>query len=120
MKPTDQSYNFICFSELAYEFNDSERKAVEAKIKRRLRYYKLGKYNREMVDYIRDIKNDLFNEISKVTRSKYYQKGDSGFADLLDFNVEKMVNDYLEEFPKMDKSEMQEMIHYAIYLYYMR
>jgi hypothetical protein len=37
-----QTYDFICFTDLAYEFDLSEKKEIEKKIKRRLKYYNLG------------------------------------------------------------------------------
>ncbi len=39
MDPENPSYDFICFSDLAYEFNDSDQIETESKIKRRLKYY---------------------------------------------------------------------------------
>lgn len=41
----EQTYDFICFTDLAYEFDFSDKKEAEKKIKRRLKYYKLGDWN---------------------------------------------------------------------------
>lgn len=51
---SNQSHDYICFSDLAYEFDFSNLKEAEKKIKRRLKYYNLGSYNQERVDYIRE------------------------------------------------------------------
>ena len=67
----EQTYDFICFTDLAYEFDFSEKKEIEKKIKRRLKYYNLGDYKQDRVEYIRQLKNDLYSEISKTTKSKY-------------------------------------------------
>jgi len=115
-----QTYDFICFTDLAYEFDFSEKKEAENKIKRRLKYYKLGDYNQERVDYIRQLKNDLYLEISKETKSRYFQKSKSAYADLADFNIERMVADYITKYDKVDNSELMGMINFAIYLYHMR
>ena len=43
---------------------NTEKKEIEAKIIRKLKYYNLGKFDLEKVEYLRTIKNDLFSEIS--------------------------------------------------------
>ena len=115
-----QTYDFICFTDLAYEFDFSEKKEIEKKIKRRLKYYKLGDYKQDRVDYIRELKNDLYSEISKTTKSKYFHKSKSNYADLADFDFDRMTDDYNEKYDKMDKDELKGMINFAIYLYHLR
>jgi len=87
---TQQTYNLICFTDLAYEFDFSDKKEAEKKIKRRLKYYKLGDYNQERIEYIRTLKNDLYAEIALGTKSNYFQKSKSNYADLEDYKFEKM------------------------------
>lgn len=94
---TQQTYDLICFTDLAYEFDFSDKKEAENKIKRRLKYYKLGNYNQERIEYIRVLKNDLYAEISLGTKSKYFQKSRSNYADLQDYKLENMKIDYLKK-----------------------
>ncbi|NVK29051.1 MAG: hypothetical protein HWE14_13440 [Flavobacteriia bacterium] len=115
-----QTYNSICFTDLAYEFDFSDKKEIEKKIKRRLKYHKLGDYRQDRVDYIRELKNDLQNEISKTTKSKYFQKSKSNYADLADFDIERMTDDYHRNYDQVTKAELKGMIGFAIYLYHMR
>jgi hypothetical protein len=115
-----QTYDFICFTDLVYEFDFSDKKEIEKKIKRRLKYYKLGDYSQTRVDYIRTLKNDLYAEISSGTKSKYSSKSKSNYADLNDFNVEGMAADYAKKYGQVEKKEMANMINFAIYLYHMR
>ena len=117
---SEQSYDFICFTDLAYEFDLSDRKEAEKKIKRRLKYYNLGKYDQERVDYIRELKNDLYQEISRESRSKYFNKSGSNYADLADFDVEKMKSDFCEKYKKINSADMMGILNYAIYLYHLR
>lgn len=117
---TTPTYNFICFTDLAYEFDVAEKKEIERKIRRRLKYYKLGDYDQDRVDYIRQLKNDLHSEISKGTKSRYFKKSKSKFSDLADFSIDRMVADYKKKYGKIEKSEIMNMINFAIYLYYMR
>jgi hypothetical protein len=116
----EPSYNFICFTNLSYEFDIIEKTEIEKKIKRQLKYYKLEEYNQEIVDYIRRIKNDLYSEISLTTKSKYFHKSKSNYADLADFDFEQMVIDYNGKYNKIDKNELVGMINFAIYLFHMR
>ena len=115
-----QTYDLICFTDLAYEFDFSEKKEIERKIKRRLKYYKLGGFSQERVDYIRELKNDLYSEITKTTKSKYFHKSKSNYADLADFDSEKMTKDFHEKYDKVDKEDLKGMINFAVYLYHMR
>lgn len=115
-----QTYNFICFTDLVYEFDFSDKKEIEKKIKRRLRYHKLGDYSQARVDYIRTLKNDLYAEISSGTKSKYFSKSKSNYADLNDFNIEGMTADYSKKYGQVEEKEMTDMINFAIYLYHTR
>ncbi len=56
MKKNDLTYTFICFSELVYEWNFSDKLDVERKIKRRLKYYNFDDYNQERINIIREPK----------------------------------------------------------------
>jgi len=115
-----QTYDFICFTDLAYEFDVSERREIEKRIKRRLKYYKLGEYNQERVDYIRQLKNKLCSEISKTTKSKYFHKSKSSYADLADFDIDRMTVDCNKKYDKVDKIDLRGMLNFAIYLYHLR
>ena len=66
---SEQSYDYICFSDLAYEVDFSDPREIEKKIKRRLKYYNLASYDQERVDYIRQLKNELNAEISLHSKS---------------------------------------------------
>ena len=115
-----QTYDYICFSDLAYEFDSTDFPEAEKKIKRRLKYYKLASYNQERIDYIRTLKNDVYKEISLRSKSKYFNKVESIYADLADFDIERMTSDFLEKYHKINKSDMTRILNFAIYLYYMR
>ena len=115
-----QTYDFICFTDLAYEFDLTKKKEIEKKIKGRLKYHKLGDYKQERVDYIRQLKDDLCSEISDPRKSKYYHNSKSMYAVLEDFNVVQMTADYNKKYNKVNKTELIGMINFAIYLYYLR
>lgn len=62
----------VILAVLVYEFRSDEHKVSEAKIKKRLRYHKLGPYKQEEVDLLRQFKDALQNEIGRGHRSNYY------------------------------------------------
>ena len=107
-------------TDLAYEFEFSDKNEAEKKIKRRLKYYKLGDYSQDRVEYVRALKNDLHQEISLQTKSKYFSKSKSNFADLSDFKLEKMSSDYLEKYNQICETDMKRILNFAIYLYHLR
>ena len=115
-----QTYDYICFSELAHEFDFSNHLEIENKIKRRLKYYNPGSYDQGRIDYIRTFKNDLYVEISLQSKSIYFKKSNSDYADLADFDIEKMTLDFSKKYDKIAISEMTQIFNFAIYLYYMR
>ncbi|MFT3918896.1 hypothetical protein [Cloacibacterium sp.] len=119
MNENNHTYDIICFMELAYEFDLSDKTQIEKKIKKKLKYHNLGNFDLERVEYLRTIKNDLFFEISKSTKSKYF-KNSRGFANMTDFNLEKFLKEYSLKYEKIEKEDMLTMINYSIYLYYMR
>lgn len=116
----DPTYDYICFSELAYEPLDSNPENIEGKIKRRLTYYKLPAYDHERLAYIRSLKNKVYDEISRLSDSSYYQRGASIYAELSDFDVERMASDLLKIYTTIDREEMIRMLNFALYLYYLR
>ncbi len=114
-----QTYYLACFMVLAYEIDSSEKKEIEKKIRRRLKYHKLGEYNQDKVDYIRQFKIDLFLEISKRNKSRYFHKSKSDSTDLADFASEKIISDYKRKYHKLSKEELKGMLNFAIYLCYL-
>ena len=117
---SEQTYDYVCFSDLAYEFDFSDLKEAEKKIKRKLKYYALGKYDQERVEYVRKLKNNLFKEIRLYDKSEYYIPSKSEFAEFTDFDYEKMKSDLLKKYDKISDSDMSRILNFVIYLYYMR
>ncbi len=116
----EQTYDFICFSDLAYEFNSSVQLETEKKIKRRLKYYSLGMYKQDRVDYIRALRNELCAEISLGEKSSYYSKTDSVYANLNDFAMAQLTEDYAKKYPTIDKTELASMVLFSVYLFHTR
>lgn len=114
------TYDFICFSELLYEYAEEESALTIKKIKRRLRYHKLGEYKKGRVDYIRALKNTLCAELSNPYRSAYYKKPPSGIAGLNDFDEAGLKKKYQKIFSRIADEDFYTIIAFAIYWYYLR
>lgn len=114
------TYDFICFSELLYEYAEEENALTIKKIKRRIRYHKLGEYKKERVDYIRALKNALCAELSNPYRSAYYKKPPSGIAGLNDFDEAGLKKKYKKMFSRIADEDLYTIIAFAIYWYYLR
>ena len=120
MNERNETYDFICFSELAYEWNGSDREKVEIKIKNRINKLVNQKYNQKRVDYIRLLRNELFEEISLRNESKYYINNNLKYADLGDFDSNKMLLDFTRKYNQISETDLLNIIEMAIYLFYMR
>jgi hypothetical protein len=120
MDEKTHSYNQICFSVLAYEFNDSEIKDSERKIKRRLKYHRAGTYDQQRVDMMRTLKNDLKTEISLLDKSRYFLGCKGAYSALEDFDTSRMIRDFSREHPLVDITEFPEIMNFALFVYYLR
>jgi hypothetical protein len=120
MKKEGLTYDLICFSELAHEWDSSRKEEIEKRIRRRLKYYDLDNYNEEKVDYIRVLRNELFEELSLKNKSKYYIETNSHYVGLKDFDVERMKIDYLEKYNRLNVGDLLKILNFAIHVFYLR
>lgn len=120
MKERKETYDFICFSELAYEWDESDREKVEIKLKNRINKITNQKYNQNRVDYIRLLRNELFGEISLRNESKYFINNNLKYADLGDFDSNKMLLDFMKKYDQINETDLLNIIEMAIFLFYVR
>jgi len=66
------AYDDAVLTNLAREFSATEIKETEAKIKRKLRAKKLGKYDQQRVNRLRSLKDAVQTEVKKCDKSKYF------------------------------------------------
>ncbi len=114
------TYDYICFTDLIYESDYVTKEMVEKKIKRRLKYHKLGEYNQLRVDTIRKLNSELWAEIKSGSRSTYFHKTDSIYTEIGDFNIEQMVVDFCKRYTKVSSEDMRAIIGFGVYYYYSR
>ena len=103
---------------LIYEFDGDDPKETETKIKRSLKYYGYGPYEQRRVDHLRSMKNWLKKELTGTGKSRYYTKQEQ--VPGLPFDVERLANDLVGQYPDIPRSEIDWFIPNAIYLYYLR
>ena len=114
------AYDDAVLTNLAWEFSFTDIKETEAKIKRKLRAKKLGKYDQQRVDRLRRLKDAVETEVKKCHKSKYYSKLAGEFADMKDFDTLRMTEDFATAFPEVPKQSIHEFVEYFIYLHYIR
>jgi len=119
-KKEPRPYESEVLSVLAFEFPTSDLPESERKIKRRLRDKKLGAYDQGRIDVLRAFKDDLQQEISKFSKSKYYTHAHGEYANLKDWDLEQLTRDMLERHPGVPETVIGGFLPYAIYLYYLR
>jgi len=114
------TYDEAVLSVLTWEFSPIDPKTIEKKIKRKLRNYELGAFDEERVERLRRLKNQVVAEIEKTKDSNYYSKGPSEFAELSDFDIDRMTTEWRKNFSDVSDRDMHNFIAGAIYLYYLR
>lgn len=105
---------------LAYEFADDEPSDAERKIRRRLRYHRLGPYRQERVDRLRRFKDEVQSEIQRGHRSSYFISSHGPYAAMEDFDVERMIGDLAASYPDISREQVAAFVRFAVYLYYLR
>jgi len=116
----EPTYYYICFTVIAFEFDITEKADTEQKIKKKLKYHKLGKYDQSKIDNVRNLKNELLFEISRNTKSRFYKGSKSQYASLNDFDTQTMINELGIRYSCIDKNELTGIINYALYLYHLK
>lgn len=120
-KTTKQtSYEDVVLGILAWEFSATDIKETEAKIKRKLKLKNIGKYDQQRVDRLRQLKDVVQIEVSKIRSSKYYSSSAGEFASMEDFDTLRMTEDFAAAFPEVPKQSIRQFVEYFIYLHYIR
>ena len=115
-----ETYDGVLFGILALEFPGDDPAGSQRKIKRKLGRLGLGAYEQERVDYVRNLKNDLQNEIGLSVESNYYLRSFAATADPRDFDYDRLVVDFRRKYPKISKADMRTIVTFAISAYYLR
>lgn len=110
----------IIFTELAYEFPRDDRQKAELKIKRRLRNHGFRRYSQTRVDLVRGLKDTLQSEIGRGMRSPYFLRDQRKYADIYDFDVERLSADLARQYPAISAKRIKTFVCFAIFLYWMR
>ena len=53
-------------------------------------------------------------------KPKYYTQPHGRFADVKDFDTERMIDDFSASFPSIPMDEVRKVVMYGIYYYYLR
>lgn len=117
-EPSETTADSVVLSVLIYEFSD--RADSERKIRRRLRYHKLGPYDQQRVDLLRRLREETLDEIMRLSASRYYTGSHGEYAAVEDFDFERMAGDLARAYPDVPEPEIRAFVPYAIVTYYVR
>jgi hypothetical protein len=72
-------------------------------------------------ELLRRFKDEMRAEIGRSHRSKYYiRTSKSGYAEMTDFDTERMTKEYSAAYPELRSEDVSGFITFAVYLYHMR
>ena len=116
----DCEYTVFCFIDLIYERSEEDRASVEKRLKGKLKRRDLP-YKQELLDMLRILRNELaqeldFNKGTSVYRLPVY----TGYANLSNFDIDRMLKDYQPKYPHLQKETLEHFIETAIYFFYIR
>jgi hypothetical protein len=113
-----QNADDVILGTLAYEFRSSMQSESEATIRKRLRYYKYGKYNPQRVEMMRQLIAVAKKEFHPIQESKYFL-GYHPENSTRDFDLEQMVVDYQQQYPDVAPSALRMAAGNLFYAYYL-
>jgi hypothetical protein len=110
----------VALEVLLEEFGTNDHAGSERKIRRRLRDNKLGPYLQDRISMLRRLRNELVNEVCRCGRSRYFLGGHGCYANLNDFDIARMAEDWAGLYPEVPKEVIAAFLPGVVYLYYMR
>ena len=102
------------------EHRGSDPRETETSIRRALRRKKLGAYDQQAIDRLRSFTRELAHELHRREESAYYRGRHGAYADLRDFDVDRMVADWAARYPEIPEDLVAGFVPFAVYNYYLR
>ena len=119
MKPIE-TYERVALGVLVYEFTAAARNESDTKITQRLKRKKLGAFDPVRIAELRSLKDEVFREISKQHKSKYYDGPKSKkermqqYVELVDFDIPTLTLDMIKRHPKVPKREVRWFVPFSV------
>lgn len=114
------TYDGEALAVLVWEFNSEDRSEADRKIRRRLRRKKLGVFDPARIEILRALKNQLQAELGRFEKSVYWLGSHGRYADYSDFDLERLLHDLEKNYPQVARDEIQGLINFGVYLYYLK
>ncbi len=110
----------VALEVLLNESGRSDHAESERKIRRRLRDHKLGPYLPDRISLLRRLRNEVVGEVCRGGRSRYFLGAHGCYANVNDFDIARMAEDWAGLYPEVPKEVIAAFIPGVVYLYYMR
>ena len=121
--PRHETLDEVLLSKLCHESSSIDPAAVDAKIRRSLKYYGYDvDEGMRRVPRLREFKNRLLTELRRPADSTYDVRSPkkTGFAAMEDFDLTRLHDDMAEAFPSVDHALVGGFVSQVIYIYYLR
>lgn len=110
----------IAFGFLAYEFSRDDPGKADEKIRRSLRNHGFRRFPQSKIEFLRNLKNELQTEIGRGMKSQYFLQCPSKRAGLYDFDIDRLTEALVLQFPGLSINRVKSFVRFAIFLYWMR
>jgi hypothetical protein len=120
MATEEEARDLAIFQLLVTELPEADPKATERRIKNKLRRSALGDFDAAHLEQLRALHDDLRKEFKKFDCSEYVQLTFGNVASIGDWDTSRMAHDFHERYPSVSESDMNGIVGFALYFYYLR
>lgn len=116
----EETYDYAAFAVLVYEFGADDPRVADRKIRGALKRKQLGAFDEARIGRLRQLKNDLQQELQNPRSSPYFRGPTSTFASPEDFDQVKLTEALARKYAPLDAADLGRMVSLSIYVYYLR
>jgi len=114
------AYAIEALRHLLPEFDFTDTKAVDAKIREQLKKKKLGEFDPVMLSALRDFKNVVQAELYLASKSHYFTHTHGQYCDIRDFDLERLATEMVAKFPNISRDVIERFLPNATLYYYLK
>lgn len=96
------------------------RAATAAKVKRRLRYHKLGPFDADRIERLRELKAAVNRYVGWQCDEKYMVDPGLRRGALDDYEIQRLADDLRRDFPDIEQPDIEHFIGFSIFNNYLR
>ena len=102
------------------EFDFTDTKEVDLKIRDQLKKKKLGDFDPVIISDLRDFKNAIQTELHQASRSRYFTHTHGQYCDIRDFDLQRLATDMVAKFSSLSRDVIARFLPNATFYYYLK